>query len=799
MNIQHTNHKYMEVIKRDGTREPISFDKILKRVKGLANYINLDRVDPCIIAQKTVADLYDKIETQKLDFIASVKCAEMIVTDPQYSLLGGGIMMSNLHKNTKEPLDKRIQYMYDNNVICERYYNNFCKVYDKIKNEIDYDRDYTFDYFAYSTLDKSYLLRVDNKIIERPQDMFLRVAIGIHETNIDRILDTYHLMSNKYFTHASPTLYNIGTNREQLSSCFLVNMDDSIEDIFETIKKCAHISKYSGGIGLNLSNIRVNGSKIKSTNGVSDGIKPLMQLLNSFVRYVNQSGKRKGALACYLEPWHADIMDFLQMKTIRGSEDNKARDLFFGLWVPDLFMERVEKDEMWSLMCPDMCPGLNKAYGEDFRKLYTQYEKEGKFIKQVSAKSIYYMALDSQIESGTPYMLYKDSINVKSNQKNIGPICCSNLCAEVVEHTSKDNIAVCTLASICLKQFIKNNGKDYDFEKLKSVARSVARNLNMIIDLNLYPVKDAENSNNSARPFGIGVQGLADLFCMLKIPFESQEARILNQKIFESIYYGAVSESVLMAKESGTYEFFEGSPTSQGKLQYHLWGKTNDDLLTKDLFDWDTLVSDVQKYGLRNSLTTAVMPTASTSQLMGNQECIEPFTSNHYLRSTQAGQFVVLNKYLVEDLIKLNLWTDDIINEFIFDNGSIQNIDEIPDDLKNIYKTAFELKIKSQLQLSADRGPFIDQTQSLNIFSNKPHRKLLYSVHSTGWKLGLKTGMYYLRSQPSSNSEKFGLSPDVEKRIMKKRGIEQKQSQHDETNNYRNKSYSESCKDSCGA
>jgi len=789
----------MEVIKRNGKKEKVSFDKIIIRIESICEQLGLTRIDPIEIAKHTIGGLYDQITTEELDFYAAQRCAENIIDDPEYSKLAAGLCVSNMHKVTSDDFMEVTDMLFNNvtihganaSLITEEYYNNVKNNIDIIRKEIDYDRDYLYDFFAIKTLEKSYLFRLkDNtitenqsvqknseiitlrkkgKIAERPQHMIMRVAIGIHGSNIDKAINTYHLMSQHYFTHASPTLYNAGTPRPQLSSCFLLYMGDNIEDIFKTLSDAAFISKWAGGIGISVADIRASGTQIAGTNGLSSGLVPLARHVNTLARYINQGGKRNGAVALYVEPWHGDVYDFCALKKNTRSEEMTARDIFLALWIPDLFMRRVDNKEMWSLMCPHECPGLTDAYGEDFDKLYEKYESEGRYIRQVPAQELFMHIMQAQIETGVPYMLYKDSANKKSNQKNLGTIKCSNLCAEIIEYSNKDQHAVCNLASISLPKFVEtiDGKKIYNFDKLCEIAEVVTENLDNIIDINYYPVEEAKTSNMQHRPIGIGVQGLADVFCMMDIPYDSEEAEILNKNIFETIYYGAVKASNNLAKLKGPYSTFKGSPFSEGKLQYHMWGLTEKDLLMN--FDWETLIEDIKVNGMRNSLLTCVMPTASTSQILNNTECTEPFTTNLYTRTTLAGEYIVMNRHLVEKLISLDLWNDDIKNEFMYDNGSIQNIMQIPKEIRDIYKSGYEMKTKPLLDLAIGRGPFIDQSQSTNIFTLNPSYKFLTSSHFYGWSKQLKTGMYYLRSQPSSLPQKFCLDPLIVEQIEERR------------------------------
>lgn len=800
----------MEVIKRNGTRQKVSFDKILNRIEEMKNKLMLKRIDTIQIAQRTVQGLCNGITTEELDFYAANVCAEKMVDDPEYNKLASGICVSNIHKSTDSDFMIATNKLFNNvdktgeknPLVCKRYYDAVSNNIDRINGEIDFERDYLFDFFAIKTLEKSYLIRLletthdthddygkiegngigngkekfmrktYGKIIERPQHLIMRVAIGIHFEDIESAIETYHLISNHYFIHASPTLYNAGSLRPQMSSCFLFCIGDSIEGIYgDGSIKAAKISKTAGGIGIFCGDIRASGSIIRGTNGISDGLVPVCKFFNQIARGVNQGGRRNGAIAIYIEPWHSDVFAFCDLRKNTGTEELRARDIFLALWIPDLFMERVRDDGMWSLMCPDECRGLTDTYGEEFNELYQKYETEGKYRRQVSAKELWFHILSAQIETGMPYMLYKDNANKQSNQKNLGTIKSSNLCSEIIQYSDTEETSVCNLASICLPRFVKNTdgAVDFDYDELCNVSKVITRNLNKIIDLNYYPVEGAKMSNFKHRPIGVGVQGLADVFCMMKLPFDSEKARVINRKIFETIYFGCLSASNELAKEHGKYDSFDGSPFSEGKLQFHLWDYSEDDLLMGDKWDWKKLIEDIKKYGTRNSLLTTIMPTASTSQIMNNNEAIEPYTSNLYTRTTLAGEYIIVNKHLQNDLIELGLWTKEIREEFFFDNGSIQKIREIPEHIKDIYKTAFEMKSKPLVQQSIERGPFIDQSQSMNIFSNEPDNRMLTSSHFYGWKNKLKTGMYYLRSQPAVDPIKFGIDQDVITKITLKR------------------------------
>jgi ribonucleoside-diphosphate reductase alpha chain len=755
----------MYVIKRDGRKEPVHFDKITARISKLSFGLNSTFVMPHRVAQAVIQGLYDGVTTTELDELAARTSANMTVVHPEYAILAARIAVSNLHKNTKKNFSRIIEELYNYidpktnkqaPLIADDVYEIIMAHKDRLDAAIVHHRDYNYDFFGFKTLEKSYLLRMYGKVVERPQHMLMRVAVGIHKNDIDAAIETYDLMSEKWFTHATPTLYNAGTPKAQLSSCFLLTMkDDSIKGIYDTLKNCAEISQAAGGIGLSIHNVRAKGSYIKGTGGESNGLVPMLQVFNATARYVDQGGgKRKGAFAIYLEPWHADIFDFLELRRPHGKEEMKARDLFFALWIPDLFMKRVKENGKWSLMCPNECPGLADTYGDEFEALYMKYEAEGKFRKQINAQELWFHILDSQTETGTPYMLYKDHVNRKSNQKNLGVIRSSNLCTEIMEYTSADEVAVCNLASINLSRFVENN--TFNFEKLYEITYIVTKNLNKVIDVNFYPVPEARNSNMRHRPVGLGVQGLADAFMMLRHAFDSEEARILNKNIFETIYYAALCASKDIAKKDGPYETFKGSPISEGQFQFDMWNVT-----PTNRWDWETLRKEIKEFGVRNSLLVAPMPTASTSQILGNNECFEPYTSNIYTRRVLSGQFMVVNKHLLRDLIDLGLWSEEMKNAIIANNGSIQPIDGIPQEIKELYKTAWEIKQRSIIDMAADRGAFIDQSQSLNLFMESPNYKKLTSAHFYAWEKGLKTGMYYLRSRPAVDPIKFTV--DVEK------------------------------------
>eukprot|EP00744_Colponema_vietnamica_P003538 GILI01005411.1.p1 GENE.GILI01005411.1~~GILI01005411.1.p1 ORF type:complete len:840 (+),score=334.51 GILI01005411.1:105-2522(+) len=748
----------MFVVKRDGQQEPVQFDKITNRIKNLCNGLNEQFVEPVVVAQKVIAGVYNGVTTSELDELAAQTCAYMSSNHPDFSLLASRIAVSNLHKNTTASFWETVQVLKHFQdkagrpapLIADDVYEIIEKNAETLDNAIKFERDYNYDYFGFKTLERSYLLRINGKVVERPQHMLMRVAVGIHKEDIPAAIETYNLMSEKWFTHASPTLFNAGTPRPQLSSCFLLTMkDDSIDGIYDTLKQCAVISKSAGGIGLAVHNIRATQSYIRGTNGTSNGIVPMLRVFNDTARYVDQGGgKRKGAFAIYLEPWHADVFEFLDLKKNHGKEEQRARDLFYALWISDLFMKRVEANADWTLMCPNECPGLSECYGFQFEKLYEKYEKEGRGRKTIKAQQLWFAILDSQVETGTPFILFKDHANNKSNQKNIGVIKSSNLCTEIMEYTSPDEVAVCNLASISLPKFVIDG--QFDHQRLYEVTKVITRNLNKIIDINYYPVDEARNSNLRHRPIGIGVQGLADTFAKLRIPFESDEARSLNRDIFETIYFAACTSSAELSALQGPYETFPGSPMSKGVFQFDMWG-----VEPSTRWDWATLRSQIKATGIRNSLLVAPMPTASTSQILGNNEAFEPYTSNIYTRRVLAGEFVVLNPYLLQDLVAIGLWTPEIKNKIIAANGSVQNIAEIPEDLKNLYKTVWEIKQRTIIDMAADRGAFIDQSQSLNVYMSDPNYSKLTSMHFYSWKKGLKTGMYYLRSRPAADAIKF--------------------------------------------
>lgn len=779
----------MYVVKRDGRQESVHFDKITARLKKLNYGLSSDHCDPVVVAQKVCAGVYKGVTTSQLDELAAETAAAMTTNHPDYALLAARIAVSNLHKNTKKSFSETVKDMYNHvsersgqkaPLISDEVYDIIMKNATRLDSEIIYDRDFDYDYFGFKTLERSYLLKVQGKVVERPQHMLMRVAVGIHKDDIESAIRTYHLMSQRWFTHASPTLFNAGTPRPQLSSCFLICMkDDSIEGIYDTLKECAVISKSAGGIGVSVHNIRGTGSYIRGTNGTSNGIVPMLRVFNDTARYVDQGGgKRKGAFAVYLEPWHSDIFEFLDLRKNHGKEEHRARDLFYALWVPDLFMQRVEADEEWSLFCPNESPGLADCWGQEFERLYIQYENEGKAKKKVQARKLWLDILTSQIETGTPYMLYKDTCNQKSNQQNLGTIKSSNLCTEIIEYTSPTETAVCNLASIALPRFVKEKGiqsqpsklvgsrgssnRFFDFDQLAEVTSIVTANLNKIIDVNYYPVETAKRSNLRHRPIGIGVQGLADTFILLGMAFDSPEAQKLNSEIFETIYYHALKASSELAAIEGPYETYDGSPVSKGILQPDMWGVT-----PSCRWNWDALRKMISKNGVRNSLLVAPMPTASTSQILGNNECFEPYTSNIYSRRVLSGEFVVVNKHLLHDLTEMGLWSPAIKNRIIYEDGSVQKIPEIPEDLKAIYKTVWEIKQRTLVDMAVDRGCYIDQSQSLNIHMDQPTHPKLTSLHFYAWRKGLKTGMYYLRSRAAADAIKFTVDTSMVKDKLK--------------------------------
>ncbi len=754
----------MKIVKRNGKEEALSFDKILVRLRKLCSDKGLspiENIDTDIVAQKVIEQIYDGITSSDIDNLAATISISMSIDNPFYADLASRITVSNLQKNTLNTFHKATEVLFKAGIVNETYYKSCVKFRKEIQQAIDHQRDYDFDYFGIKTLERSYLLKKDKVTVERPQYMYMRVAVALYPDDIDMIKACYDGLSKKLFTHASPTLFNAGTMRQQCSSCYILSTEDSIGGIFKTVSDCAHISKHAGGIGLSISNIRAKGSKIRSTNGHSDGIVPMLQVYNQTARYVNQSSRRNGSFAVYIEPHHADIFDFLEMKKNNGDANLRARDLFYALWVPDLFMEKVEKDEDWYLMCPDESKGLDDVYGEDYNKLYNEYVDKKLYKKKIKARDLWNLILTSQIETGTPYMCYKDHFNRKSNQKHLGVIKSSNLCSEISLYNTPKSTAVCNIATISLPKFIEDieGKKVYNYEKLGEVVRMMVKNLNKVIDINYYPTPETEHNNKEHRPVAIGVQGFYSLLMELRLPFDSPEAKDINKKIFEHIQYNAILESSNLAEKEGSYNTYEGSPISKGIFQHNMWGVDEKTLY----MDWNFLRQKIKKHGVRNSLLTALPPTASTSQILGNVESFEVLTSNIYMRNVLSGTYPVLNRYLINDLMSLNLWNKKLSDKIVSDEGSIQNIDEIPQELKNLYKTTWEVSQKVTIELSADRAPFIDHSQSLNIFMKAPTVAKLSSMHFYGWKRGLKTGMYYLRTLGASSAEKFSVSQEKQK------------------------------------
>lgn len=759
------------VIKRNGKKESVKFDKVTARIEKLS-YSLSPMVNVIEVAKKTIEGIYEGVPTTELDNLAAETAASLTITHPDYAILASRIAVSNLHKNTIKSFSATMRNLYNYTqpatgkkmpLIADDVMQIIDEHAELLDSTIIYDRDFGFDYFGFKTIEKSYLLKIDGKIAERPQHMYMRVAIGIHMSDIESVIQTYHLMSERWFTHATPTLFNAGTPKPQMSSCFLLTMkEDSIDGIYDTLKQTAKISQSAGGIGLAIHHIRATGSYIGGTNGTSNGIIPLLRVFNDTARYVDQGGgKRKGAFAIYLEPWHADVFEFLDLRKNHGKEEMRARDLFYALWIPDLFMKRVEANGEWSLFCPNEAPGLSECWGEEFEKLFTQYEEEGRARKTIRAQDLWFAILESQIETGTPYMLYKDAANRKSNQQNLGTIKSSNLCTEIIEYTSPGEVAVCNLASLALPRFVIDG--NFDHQKLYEVTYQATKNLNKIIDNNYYPVEEAKASNLRHRPIGLGVQGLADVFILLRLPFESDLAKMLNKNIFETIYFAAMTASKDLAKEQGAYETFAGSPLSKGIFQFDMWG-----VKPTDRWDWVALKEEVKQFGVRNSLLVAPMPTASTSQILGNNECFEPYTSNIYTRRVLSGEFIIVNKHLLKDLVNLGLWNHTMKNNIIAANGSVQNIEGIPAEIKELYKTVWEIKQRNLIDMAADRGAYICQSQSLNLFVDNPNPSKLTSMHFYGWKKGLKTGMYYLRTQAATQAVQF----TVEKESSKKKDAE---------------------------
>jgi len=766
----------MYILKRDGRKEEIKFDNITKRIRALCEGLDAKFIDPVPVAQKVIEGFFNGISTQEIDTLAAETCAYMSQRHPDFSILAARIAVSNVHKSTSDSFAATVGALHDYldeqgrvaKLIADDVHQFVVDHAQQLDDAVDYKRDYDYDYFGFKTLEKSYLLRLKGRVTERPQHMIMRVACGIHCGDVDRAIETYNLMSTRMFTHATPTLFNAGTPTPQMSSCFLLTCaDDSIEGIYDTLKRCAMISKQAGGIGVAISNVRAKGSYIRGTNGYSNGLIPMLKNFNETARYVDQGGgKRKGSFAMYLEPWHADVFDFLEMRKNHGKEEQRARDLFYGLWVPDLFMKRVKADGEWTLFCPNEAydkesgKGLMDLWGDEFETLYMRMEAEGKGKKSVKAQQLWFRILESQMETGTPYMLYKDAANRKSNQQNLGTIHCSNLCTEIIEYTDANEVAVCNLASIALPRFVASSNDEYDFKGLYEVTKVVTRNLNKVIDRNYYPIPEARTSNVKHRPIGIGVQGLADAFLMMKFPFESEPARRLNEDIFETIYFGAMEASCELAAKDGSYQSFDGSPASQGKFQFDLWEKTP----KSGRWDWGALKAKVAEHGLRNSLLLAPMPTASTAQILGNNESFEPYTQNLYVRRVLSGEFVQVNRHLLKDLIARELWNEDVRIQLVAHNGSVQHIDQIPADVKELYKTVWEIKQRCVLDMAADRGKYIDQSQSLNIHMVDATTAKLSSMHFHAWQLGLKTGMYYLRTKAAVDAIKFTVEVDKVKR-----------------------------------
>nr|AYU75213.1 RR1 ribonucleotide reductase [Spodoptera littoralis nucleopolyhedrovirus] len=750
------------VTKRDGRKEDVSVRKIKYRIEKQCYGLDMYFVNPASLTRRVVQGIYPGVTTVELDNLIAETAASMTIDHSDYSLLAARLAVSNLHKETKDLFFNVIVDMYEaidqktgaaTPMISDFHYGIIAANADRLNSAIMHDRDFNYDYFGFKTMQRSYLFKINGITVERPQYMMMRVAIGIHGRDIDAAIETYNLMSNGYFTHASPTLFSAATPKAQMSSCFLVAIkEDSIEGIYDTLKQCAMISKSGGGIGFHVHNVRAKGSSVAGVDGAANGLVPMLRVYNNTARYVNQGGnKRPGAFAVYVEPWHADVFDFLDLKKNTGKEEVRARELFYALWIPDLFMRRVETDAMWSLMCPMQSPGLADCHGVEFEALYEKYEKQGRYVKRVSAQTLWRAIIEAQVETGTPYMLYKDSCNRKSNQSNLGTIKCSNLCTEIVEYTSKDEVAVCNLASIAVNKFVAPQPGVYDFERLKEITKIVTRNLNRIIDANQCPLREAERSNQRNRPIGIGVQGMADAFVTMRMPYESDAAAELNKKIFETIYYGALEASCELAAKDGPYETYKGSPASRGELQYDMWNGA----APSNLWDWSLLKSKISKYGLRNSLLLAPMPTASTAQILGNNESFEPFTSNIYQRRVLSGEFQVVNRHLVKDLAAIGLWNDTMKNLIMYNNGSVQNIESIPFEIRQLYKTVWEMSMRTMIRMAADRGAFIDQSQSFNVYMAEPSYGKLTSIHFYAWKMGLKTGMYYLRTKPAVNAIQF--------------------------------------------
>ena len=775
MSFDEVNEMY--VVKRDGEREIVAFDKILQRIKNTGQEAGI-QLNYTALTMKVIDQLYDGISTTQIDELTAEQCASLASTHLDYNSLAGRIVVSNLQKNTSPLFSTVIEKLYyftdthgkQSPLVSEELYKNVMANAKALDELCDYSRDYLIDFFGFKTLERSYLMKIDKLIVERPQHMWLRVALGIHGANMERVKETYDLMSLKYFTHATPTLFNAGTSRPQMSSCFLLAMEnDSMEGIYNTLKDCAMISKWAGGIGMHINNIRATGSHIRGTNGHSTGIVPMLRVFNNTAKYVDQGNKRNGSFAIYLEPWHGDIEIFLQMRKNHGDEELKARDLFYALWVPDLFMERVKTDADWTLLCPDKCPGLSDVYGDEFKTLYERYEQEGRGRKTMKARKLWFQVLDAQMETGTPYLCYKDAANRKSNQKNVGVIKSSNLCTEIMEVSTPEETAVCNLASIALPAFVNTTTTPptYDFDKLHDVIKVATYNLNKVIDVNYYPTGKTNTSNMRHRPIGIGVQGLADTFIQMDMSFASDEAKELNRLIFETMYHGALEQSCELSKEEGAYETFHGSPASQGELQYDMWGVTP----TEGRYDWAALKAQIKEHGLRNSLLVAPMPTASTSQILGYNECIEPITSNIYSRRTLAGEFMMVNKYLMRELIELGIWNDQVKNNIIANHGSVQHIEAIPQNIRDKYKTVWEIPMRNLIDMAADRGAFVCQSQSLNLWMEDPTYSALTSMHCYAWDKGLKTGIYYLRRRGRHQAQQFTIEPEKGQGIIEEDDI----------------------------
>nr|CAI72629.1 ribonucleotide reductase, large subunit [Euproctis pseudoconspersa nucleopolyhedrovirus] len=753
------------VTKRNGKKEALHLDKITSKLQRLSYNLNSEYIDPASITLQVVKTIYPGVSTEELDMHAARETANMAYVHHDYALLAGRIMVDNLHKNVEASFERVVERLHRHNLVSDELLSIVQDNAITLESRINHSLDYEYKYFGYKTLENGYLKKIEEKIAERIQHMLMRVAIGVHGRDIENATETYDLMSQKFFTHASPTLFAAGTKLPQLSSCFLLTLrEDSITGIYETLRDCALISKFGGGIGVNVHDVRGRGSRIRSTDGIASGLESMLRVYNNAVRHVDQGGKRKGAMAIYLEPWHVDVYDFLNLKRNMGAEEKKARDLLYALWVPDLFMRRVKDDGVWSLMCPDRCPGLSDVYGNQFDELYAQYEREGKQVSQVPARDLFKFIIETQVETGTPYMLYKDACNRKTNQSNLGTIKCSNLCSEIIEYSDADQVAVCNLASICVNRCVENGA--FNFQTLKRITKTVVKNLNKIIDVNFYPLEEARLSNLKHRPVGVGIQGLADAFVMLRMPYESDEAKLLNTQIAETIYYGALEASCELAKIHGAYESYAGSPASRGILQYDMWNAT-----PTNLWDWSVLKQRISTHGLRNSLLVAYMPTATTAQILGNNESFEPFTNNLYVRRVLAGDFQVINHHLVDDLVALNLYDENMRNEIIAAGGSVQRIASIPEHVKQLYKTVWEMKNKRLIEMAVDRGAYTDQSQSFNVFVAEPTYARMTSIHMHAWSSGLKTGMYYLRTKPAADAIQFTVDKSKLRRRQKARNV----------------------------